>query len=513
MAILESTRPLHPTHYAPGLPVGQRLVQMALHTATYGLVPALSRIASFLLLPVYTKYLSPAEYGALEVVMLASTLVNLFVGLEIVNSVVRLYHSYDAERDKQEVVSTAMIFTGAVTAAAIIVADLARYRIASGAFGDASVADLLRLAFYTLVFENIVLVLYAYMQARKLSFAYTAVWVAQVTATLSLNVLFVVGFRSGVAGILTSQLIVNAILAVGLAVWAIRAVGLRFSMAKMRSMLTFGVPLIGVSVGVFARNAADRSVLVAVASLADVGLYSLGNRFASLLVAFVILPFSLLWNAERFEIAKHRDGNEMIARVFTYFVVLLCCAGLAVSVFIDGIVRLMTAPDFWPAARIGPVLVLAYGLSGIFAFLTTGALVARRSGTVGLLSVLGSLGHVGLCVLGGTMFLGVGVAWANVITYSLLCVGAYITSQWVYPIPFEIGRVTKAVCTAVALFAASTYVTASVPLLEIAWKAPIVMAFPAVLAGLGFLDARERRWLAARIKALVSSVRLAPGAR
>jgi O-antigen/teichoic acid export membrane protein len=459
---------------------------------------------------VYTAYLSPAEYGTLEIVMLISTLVNLFVSLEIVNAVIRLYHTYEAQRDRNEVIATAVVFTAGATAAAVMLADLVRHRIAADLLGDASIADLLRLALYTLVFENVALVLYAYVQARRLSVAYTAVWVVQVAATLSLNVLFVVGLRSGVAGILTSQLLVNAAVALGLAAWALPGTGLRCSAAKLRSLLAFGVPLIGVSVGAFARNAADRSVLVGVATLTDVGLYSLGNRFASLLGAFVILPFSLLWNAERFAVAKQPDGDALIARVFTYFVVLLCGVGLLVSVFADAAVRLMTAPDFWPAARIVPVLVLAYGLSGIFAFLTTGALIAGRSGAIGLLGAVGSLGHVGLCVLGGSMLLAAGVAWANVITHGLLCAGAYTVSQRIHPIPFEMGRVTKVVGVAVALFIGSTCVTASSPGLDIAVKVLIVAAFPLALGGLAFFDAQERRWLAARLKALASHVARAP---
>jgi hypothetical protein len=120
---------------------------------------------------------------------------------------------------------------------------------------------------------------------------------------------------------------------------------------------------------------------------------------------------------------------------------------------------------------------------------------------------------VGLCTVGGAMLFGVGVAWANVVTYSLLCAGAYLVSQRAYPIPFETARLIKVVGAAVGLFAASTVITAPTPLLDIAVKSLIVGAFPVILGALSFVDMRERRWLGARVQGLVGRMRLPSGAR
>src|SRR5206468_582703 len=245
----------------------------------------------FLLLPLYTNLLSPADYGVLEIILLVGTFLNVFFGLQTVTQLLRFYHACEGERDRREVVSTAIIFTGAVTAAAILPADLLRDRISLALFGT---------------------------------------------------------------------------VAIGLAAWVLGQTGLAVSLTRVRTFLAFGVPMIGWSLAVFAVNAADRMVLSRVGSLSDVGVFSLANRFGTALLVFIVTPFSCFWAAERFAIAKQRDGKEVLARVFTYFFVLLCFVGLAVSVWSDDLVRLMAAERFRAAARICPVLVLAYVLWGTF---------------------------------------------------------------------------------------------------------------------------------------------------
>ena len=483
--------------------LGPRLRELMQHTAIYGLGPVLGQVAAFLLLPLYTNLLSPADYGVLEIILLVGTFLNVFFGLQTVTQLLRFYHACERERDRREVVSTAIIFTGAVTAAAILPADLLRDRISLALFGTDAQAPLLHLAFWSMVSSNVFATALGYLQARKMSRAFTLLSVAQLVCTLSLNLFFVAWLARGVEGILLSQFLVTGTFAIGLAAWVLGQTGLAVSLTRVRKFLAFGVPMIGWSLAVFAVNAADRMVLSRVGSLSDVGVFSLANRFGTALLVFIVTPFSCFWAAERFAIAKQRDGKEVLARVFTYFFVLLCFVGLAVSVWSDDLVRLMAAERFRAAARICPVLVLAYVLWGTFDSLMAGILIDGRTKEVGVLTGVAAVLHIALCVgLGGAWF-AVGVAWAKVITLAALTIGVYVIAQRRYPIPYELGRVAKVLAVALALFLASTLLDGLPPLLGIAVNAVPVIAFPIVLAGVGFLEPAEKRWMIACSRTLI----------
>src|SRR5262249_7087681 len=97
---------------------------MVRHILVYGLPPILARAVGFLMLPLYTRVLSPTDYGTLELVLLAVTFLNMFLGLEFVEGLIRFYHSYPAEPDKAKVVSTAILFTGVLTTVGVLAADV-----------------------------------------------------------------------------------------------------------------------------------------------------------------------------------------------------------------------------------------------------------------------------------------------------------------------------------------------------------------------------------------------------
>ena len=65
----------------------RRLRELVQHTAVYSLGPVLGQVAAFLLLPLYTNLLSPADYGTLEIIVLVSIFLNVFLGLQIVTQV------------------------------------------------------------------------------------------------------------------------------------------------------------------------------------------------------------------------------------------------------------------------------------------------------------------------------------------------------------------------------------------------------------------------------------------
>jgi O-antigen/teichoic acid export membrane protein len=493
---MENTRP------GPAALSAERLWAMARHTVMYGLSPVLARAIGFLMLPLYTRVLSPSDYGTLEIVLLAANFLNIFLGLEFVEGLLRLYHSYPAEHDKDEIVSTAILFTSVLTVAAVLVADPFRHQISVLLFGDDTHAHLLRLALWSLVATNVFGVVAGFFQAKTMSATFTTLAIIQFISTLSLTVLFVTVFAWGVEGILLSQLIVTGILAIGTAAWVLCRLGFGFSRRKARQLLVFGAPLVGMSLGWFVLNAADRIVLSQVGSLADVGVYSLANRLATVLLVLVVTPFSLLWAAERFKLANAPQGQEAIARVFTYFFACLCFAALGLSVWMHDVIRIMATERFWPAAELAPVLVLAYCLWAVFGYLTTGLLIENKTIYVGLLATGAAVLDILCSIVLGRAFLAHGVAWARVITLGVLISSIYIVAQAVYPIRWEFRRIATVAGVTIGLFLVSTYFPEGAPLLGIITKAPLLVAFPAVLVCFGFLTAREKGWLRARTKAM-----------
>ena len=69
-----------------------------------------TRLSGFLLLIFYTRFLSPAEYGVVELVIVLFSLLNLVLPLEITQGVARHFSEANQE-EKDKIVSTSILFT------------------------------------------------------------------------------------------------------------------------------------------------------------------------------------------------------------------------------------------------------------------------------------------------------------------------------------------------------------------------------------------------------------------
>ena len=73
------------------MPIGAQLRRLGKHSAIYGLGGLVSRIIAVLLLPVYTRYLSPSDYGTVETLIALATVIGIVLRMGITSAFFRFY--------------------------------------------------------------------------------------------------------------------------------------------------------------------------------------------------------------------------------------------------------------------------------------------------------------------------------------------------------------------------------------------------------------------------------------
>ena len=94
-------RPSAPEPLPPPTPrpagLGKQLGRLSRHSAIYGIGGLVSRVIAVLLLPLYTHYLTPADYGKIETLLALTTVMGLLLRAGITSAFFRFY--FDAEDD------------------------------------------------------------------------------------------------------------------------------------------------------------------------------------------------------------------------------------------------------------------------------------------------------------------------------------------------------------------------------------------------------------------------------
>src|ERR687894_747638 len=96
------------------------LRRLATTGAAYTASSVLSKLIAVALLPLYTRYLSPSDYGAAEVMVVAVIATAIVIRLGVIEALMRFY--YLAGEDRDEVVRTGFASLFWTTTAAALIA-------------------------------------------------------------------------------------------------------------------------------------------------------------------------------------------------------------------------------------------------------------------------------------------------------------------------------------------------------------------------------------------------------
>jgi O-antigen/teichoic acid export membrane protein len=102
------------------------LKRLASTGAAYTASSVISKLIAVALLPLYTRHLTRADYGAAEVLLAAVVAFSIAVRLGIIEALLRFYYRYEDRREQDAVVRTSFAFLlVTVTVGALIAAAFA----------------------------------------------------------------------------------------------------------------------------------------------------------------------------------------------------------------------------------------------------------------------------------------------------------------------------------------------------------------------------------------------------
>lgn len=415
------------------------------HTLIYGAGVVATKLASFIMLPVYTRYLTPADYGVLELLSMTIEIIGTIAGMGLSAAVFKFYVDHEGTNEQRTIMSTAGVATlalGVVTSGLGLLFSPALGHLVFGQ-GAGSNPVYFRLFFLIYLVQSAEMVPLLLLRARNESWAFVGASVAKLIGQLTLNIVFVVYLHMGVLGVLRSNLIITSISATGLTAYAVWRVGAHFSLPKFKGMARFGYPVMPWLLSNFVLVFSDRYFLNNSAGPAVVGIYSLAYKFAFLLAAFAFMPFNMVWDPQRYAIARKENAPRIYARVFTYLNIGLGVIAMLISVYVDDLLRIMATPPFRPAALLVPVLLAAQVIYSWTAFCNVGLFLRDRTRVLSRLSFVAVASVLVLNVLLIPRFGAWGAALATLGGYAVRSGTVIVASQRAYRIPYEWGLLVR----------------------------------------------------------------------
>ena len=479
--------------------LSSQIKRLARHSAIYGLGGIVSRILAVFLLPLYTRYLKPSDYGAIETLLALSAVLVTVLRLGISSAFFRFYFDAADDAARTLVVRTSFWFTMVSATAGLAAGVALASPISHLLFGTGDRAGLVRAAFVGLWAQMNYEQLTSLFRVEERSVSFVLATLANLVVTVAATVVLVVGFHHRALGVVVGNFTGT------LAVWAVLLgyrrfqLGLQFDRSLFRQMNRFGVPLVPSALALWATNFSDRFFLVKFANVREVGLYSIGVRVASAIV-LLLTAFRTAWPAFAYSIREDNEARRTYGFVLTYVTFFSSWAALALGLAAPWIVRLLTTPDFYAGSRVVSPLAFSAVIFGAYIVVVTSIGRAGRRGSNWIVTGAAALLNVVLNIILIPPYGMMGAAVSTVVAYAAMFAGIAWKAQRVFPVDYQWRRVGLTAGAAVGLTVVGKVLDVGLPV-----AVALTLAYPFVLALVGFYLPQER----ARIGAF--GKRLLPG--
>jgi O-antigen/teichoic acid export membrane protein len=450
---------------------------------------ALSSISLFLV-PIYTRIFSPGDYGVLDIISTASSLLSMIFLLGMSAAVFRFYHDYD-DAGKRELVSTGFWYQFLTPLVLCVFLALFSGSISRLLFGSEGYSAFLAVSLLTVPFNAMMRLPITVMRLNFQKVRYNLVVLGQGLFQTVLTIILVVFLRKGLMGVFASGLVAAILFSVLGFLLTRRYIRFRFSWKHFRLLLTFGVPMVPASLSKWIMASADRFFLLKMTSRDAVGLYSLGFKLV-LLESFLFMAFQLAWSPIAYSMYRKPEAERVFRKVFLYFLLLSSVLGMGLSLFSLEALKILTRPAYYGAYEVVGLLALGRVLHAAFYLGSMGICFANRMKYYALSVVCGAALNLVLNSFLVPPFGMMGAAAATAASHGVEASLGYYWATRVYPFRLPFSKLGILTAIYIPFFAGGILVNRHLP----EWSLLIrCLALPVFLFSLLMLLEREEKTL------------------
>ena len=373
------------------------------------------KVIGFLLLPIFTYYLSPKDFGIISIVFLITSTLNLLYNPGIISAVQRLYHSDNDLTSRQELIGSSYVFFISTPIIVLLTSIIFGDFIFSNIFDD--------FRFYPYGIAAIILSFF--VQTKRL-------WVTLLTLTYEVKKIAIYTVISVFLGILVSLFLVvylelgvmgrvlgafpgSILLFIIGSREIIKFSKFRWSIVKLKYILKFGSPLI---IGIFSYeflHIADRFIIEQLLGLAALGIYTFSYTLSEA-QKFVMIGLNQLFSPIFYENMNLKNYG-IIKKILSAYIIVLTYINILIILFSNEIIILFINSRFLEAIKLIPLISAGLFFNGLLLVFTTSLSFKNKFGSISKIALIASVLNVVLNLLLIPYFGILAAAYSTLIAY------------------------------------------------------------------------------------------------
>lgn len=445
-----------------------------------------SRGISFILLPIYTQFLSAEEFGIFDLVLISSILINTVLTFEVSQGLSRYFTETKSQRMKVRFSSTALWFLMLIYFCLC----------STGFFFSTTIIETINVEILTLELYNLVLIYFWLFgicsfvhdqlrwEFKTVEFSITSFAVSSITFVSVLYFIYL--HEMGLYGVFLGLIAGQAAGCLLGFIYLRKSFPLQFHFSNLKKMLLFSSPLLFSSATVWINSYADRILITEFLSISDLGIYAAGFKLASV-VTLVFIGFQSSFAPRLYSNYENPNAKESIKDITRYYFILSMGLFVFIAAVKNIVLDVMVGEEFKVASSTILILVVSI-IVGKSYILFPGVFIAKKTMFVVLINVIGMIVNVSLNVFLIPFWGLVGAAVATLISNVLIISLYYFIGQKYYAVNYAWKSLGALSVLSISLFALLNNIEQlSVKLLTVA------LIFPLGLLALKIISIDEIR--------------------
>jgi O-antigen/teichoic acid export membrane protein len=290
------------------------------HTFIYSLGNFLSRGLNFILLPLYSHYISPADFGIYSVIISVLTIASTILNFGLPGIFVKNLTELNTKDSKKKFISNVISSVSLITLPVFLLVILFSDKLSLLITGSESHNLEIILGILSILVLNYSYYFSVFYIAEENSSKY--VWINSVSAVLNfiLNILLIVIFRMGIDGIFVAQILSSLVLIILARDVVKEYFKFEIDWNYLKPILILSLPLLLSGVFTIIVELIDRILVLKILGEEQAGIYSFGYRLA-LIYNLFILSFKSAWIPHYFNLKISEEEISIhLGKVFSKLV-------------------------------------------------------------------------------------------------------------------------------------------------------------------------------------------------
>ncbi|WP_297213218.1 MULTISPECIES: oligosaccharide flippase family protein [Thermodesulfovibrio] len=412
-----------------------------------------------LLLPIYTRFLSPYDYGVLDLFNVVFTFINIIFTVEITQAIARYYQESKNLKQNKEYISTAFLFTLFIYSIYLLKCIVFAESLAEFLIGGKTSKKIFILGSVSIFFNGLFYFTINLLKWRVEPGKHLIISIINSTLTITISIPLLIHYNLKIEAIFLAQIITNFLTTILAIYYSRDDYAIIFKYKKFQKLVRFSFPLMLSSMAMIGFIYEDRIFINYMLGINDLGLYGVAYRFSTIAGLFMYGFQNSLMPLIYRDYSDIETPNK-IAHIFLFFIFLVISVTSFTIIFSRDLIVLLTTESYYGSYTAIPFLTMATFFLNSYIF-TPGMWIRGKTKiffiiTITAFLINSILNYIFIKLTGFN-----GAAMATLVSSIIFFSLNILISQRYYPIPYKLEKIIFILLFAIMSFVISLFISAN----------------------------------------------------